>query len=253
MDVYPVQQLIGTEPDFYRVKIEKIREELEKIDKEENLFFIRLLINRLNDDTSPDDLESFLELFEILEEVIDHFEITKRNTQIWENVTGIYPVLKNLENQNFIVRLKDKEIVDGRLRTNYTITEEGLDYLRQILFVVSGITTSLFTSDIDPMVLAPDKVMKFGESQRSILHLLGKVGIDEDLLIRLLSNRNQLHVNQGIYLVALYKIRDDPKYLRELISQAQTEREKKIMRFFFEKQLTELKDSITKALEFLET
>lgn len=110
--------------------------------KEGSFEFMIDMLNEIITQTQKDD-----EIPIIVSKLGDELDIINNHiffpVKIWESISAIYQVMKDLEDQGFI-EIARSEIVSGRTRKLYKITEKGELEAIRMMFIFNGIYTSIY-------------------------------------------------------------------------------------------------------------
>ncbi len=209
----------------------------------------------LNRDTSI----SIEQELEYLDGIIANFEHTKyeieSTTEIWSNISGIYPAIDSLE-KNGLIELKAENIDGGRLKKIYGITAVGRKALNISILSMTDITSFIFRAEAH-------NVMGKEHSDFGVVNpfrlLFRKLANDipleqrKKIMIRRGKHKRRpythMMMEHGLPLPNIHFLLQQPEMIPQFLEGLESEEERKLTKEFLKTKLSEHKDEITKILE----
>ncbi|NPD87690.1 MAG: PadR family transcriptional regulator [Asgard group archaeon] len=197
-----------------------------------------------------------------LNEIIDSLRILDKemhdSTEIWTNITSIYPAIESLEKNELIVL--DREVPEaGRLKKIYKITKLGRDSVERVMFLLMDILSYVLETEGRHILFGERSI--FSSKIVPFRNLLEKLidGLNPDFRREMFSFKGKTQDSSFINMMTaqmaavpmLNMLVRFPKRMKEQLESMETEEEKKMIRSFMKRKLTEQRDMINQMLKEL--
>ncbi len=252
LKIHHLANKLELDSDEYNRKKQEIEESLEKC----LILKLNPNINRILNRDSSISIEHELEY---LDGVIANFEKTKHEiestTEIWSNISGIYPAIDSLE-KNGLIELKAENIDGGRLKKIYGITDLGRKALNISILSMIDITSFIFRVEAH-------KVMRKEYSDFGVINpfrllfrrLASDIPHEQRKKIMMRRGRHKrrpfahMMMEYGLSLPNIHFLLQKPEMIPQFLERLESEEERKMTKEFLKTKLSEHKNEITRILE----
>ncbi len=252
-----VQKLAGLK--LGEASYEELRNELLIEVKNHPLIYAHRIISQILNsvDQNPTN-EQKKYLKETIGELTEGIEFLEKRASLWGSISGIYPVLKSLEEKG-IVKVIDEVHESGRLRKIYVITPVGLLYATDLLNSFMEVSGFVFRLILEAGI---PKVNKKEEINRPFPHLaqrlLNDVDFDKIDQKDFIKTRNDFMplaggaVGIGVALMTALIITDSPSFFEQLFQRIEQPERKTVIVRFLKTQFEELQKAINEIIRQLD-
>ena len=240
-----------TDLDIHSRK-EKLREEIQTSFLMRHNIHLKALLGDSKDSEKDVHLET---LGIILDQLKFMKDIFLESSSVWSSPSGIYPELNQLEKDEMIQEIGE-EVVEGRARKIYSLTDQGKLGLRLAFMSFFEISDFLFSYDQTafwssegediPVILLLKKMVEDLEFEESELD---ELSFNEDLHGSLV---NALLVPGFLLSIGMQRNQERFSFIDDLIRDATSENEKLITLAFIRENLKDLQKFSSESLRYLE-
>ncbi|MEE9411359.1 MAG: PadR family transcriptional regulator [Candidatus Heimdallarchaeota archaeon] len=197
-----------------------------------------------------------------LEDIIDALnDLSKEmhdSTEIWSNITSIYPAIESLE-KNGLIKLDREDPEGGRLKKIYKITKLGRESVERVMFLLMDILSFVLETEgkyflFGGRSIFSSKIIPF----RNLLEKLTE-GLSPDFKKEMYSFKSKTEGRSFINMIIAQMVAAPmlntfvrfPKRIKEQLETIETDEEKRMIKTFMKTKLIEQRDMINKMLKEL--
>ena len=174
-----------------------------------------------------------------------------QHTEVWKDVSGIYPVLNHLL-QNDLIKIEKEHIIEGRVRKIYTITQKGKEFAINSQWTVLEITDFIipFRYSMKSSKLPNERIYPL----KSLIDELELDNMDEKTLMSEIEKSPLLSMMRGVFFPIIIESivkSNNPSKLTEILERAQTKNEKIIFKCILRAILEKINYTTIEALKLL--
>lgn len=245
-----------TDPTNIRVSKKDLLERAENFPLFCSNQHMNLLLKSISKEPSNNQLEY---LREINREIKDSLSFQEQRISIWDDVTRIYPVLRELEKLG-MVKVKETTQKSGRLRKIYVITPSGMVYGQKLISTIIEILAFTLPYSKDFSQRSPE-MMRLRNQIYPSKGLFRKFLTNADfnnLDIKSLMNSDELFVpilgrplglNEPLIITAIVT---EPTLFNQIFNRTLSINEKKIIASIIRLQIQDLQESLKQTLRKLD-
>lgn len=235
----------------------RYKEILEKLDHyplfRNNTIIQKFLLK--NNQITSEDIQYINDIIDTLNNLSKEMH---ESTEIWSNITSIYPAIESLE-KNELIKLDREDPEGGRLKKIYKITDLGRESVERVMFLLMDILSFVLETEgkyffFGGKSIFSSKIVPF----RNLLEKLTE-GLSPDFKKEMFSFKGKTEGSSFINMIIAQMVAAPmlntfvrfPKRIKEQLETIETDEEKRMIKTFMKTKLIKQRDMINKMLKEL--